>query len=697
MKHLLLLALITSCTVSTDDEGVTSKPPRTISGQVISLDGQAISGASIHVAGVTTTSDANGHFTTAPVVEADWVQFSAPGYVGRIRMGHPDYELLARLSPNPDGKIVTLAFGGDTMMGRRFFDQNDDGDRSDALVRPEQSLVDETAGLRDVIRLLQHADYTALNLETPLYPNAPLSGLPRLELYHQTKEFVFASSMSFPQALAGAGVDLLGLANNHLYDALEAGIDQTLVGLEASGFALGKSSFGAGPTQDQAWRPAVTTIAGRGESVGVTGCTTITGIEHPLDYIASENKGGAAGCDEAILASVTRKITSEVDIPIAMIHGGYEYGREPTGSVIKFSNIAREAGAKLIINHHPHVVGGFDVTGDSLTAWSLGNFIFDQTVWPTFQSYFLFVEMKDGEFFRAYAEPLMIYDYLPKGLAGPLADYIAAKAASLSSGPVYAENGAIEIGPAPVTESTKITPIETVPDGGAILQTQTVAQLSFTEHFERGEDLLWVGDFEAGLQGVAPETGPLWLTDSAAKTVGSVGAAKGAYGVTMTRSTKSKSDAVLSNKHRMLADPGQKLTLQGRMRSTGTNTITVSWYPDTKGGSRFRELFDSPVPADGNWHDFRIDLLMPASLEPGPRETLPNGLLARQKRPAVGLFFKLKSGQDAELSLDELKLIAWQEVEADALLKYPEYIRVNSAGTLSETTVAIRRPSASSD
>ena len=142
----------------------------------------------------------------------------------------------------------------------------------------------------------------------------------------------------------------------------------------------------------------------------------------------------------------------------------------------------------------------------------------------------------------------------------------------------------------------------------------------------------------------------------------------------------------------MIADPGQKLTLTGMMRSTGHNTITVSWYPDTKGGSRFRETFADPVPADGQWHRFRYDLEMPISLKPGPPEMLPGNIPGRPKRPAVGVFFKLKPGQDAEVQLDELKLIGWQDVEANVDSFYPEYTRLSVPGRLTKTVHRLPQP-----
>ena len=58
------------------------------------------------------------------------------------------------------------------------------------------------------------------------------------------------------------------------------------------------------------------------------------------------------------------------------IGGGYitVYIRGEIGAV----RAAVDAGADLVIGHHPHVLQGFEYYADTLIAHSLGNFVFDQ-------------------------------------------------------------------------------------------------------------------------------------------------------------------------------------------------------------------------------------------------------------------------------------------------------------------------------
>ena len=74
-----------------------------------------------------------------------------------------------------------------------------------------------------------------------------------------------------------------------------------------------------------------------------------------------------------------------------------------------------------------------------------GNLLFDQDVWPTFQSYLLVAHVRRGKVIRAFAEPLMLEGYRPRGIAGGVADHVAREAAGREHGPFLVEDGAMEV------------------------------------------------------------------------------------------------------------------------------------------------------------------------------------------------------------------------------------------------------------
>ena len=60
------------------------------------------------------------------------------------------------------------------------------------------------------------------------------------------------------------------------------------------------------------------------------------------------------------------------------MHNGTEYQPKPSEAQITFAHAAIDAGAKLVIGHHPHVVQPSEDYHNGLIYYSLGNFVFDQ-------------------------------------------------------------------------------------------------------------------------------------------------------------------------------------------------------------------------------------------------------------------------------------------------------------------------------
>lgn len=100
------------------------------------------------------------------------------------------------------------------------------------------------------------------------------------------------------------------------------------------------------------------------------------GLEEFIDEIKRRS-----GCGETVIVSV---------------HWGRELVDRPTLEQRKIAERFAEAGARLIIGHHPHVVQGVEEINGSLVAYSLGNFIFDSFFEDTRWSFILSVKL-DGD------------------------------------------------------------------------------------------------------------------------------------------------------------------------------------------------------------------------------------------------------------------------------------------------------------
>ncbi|MEK7481019.1 MAG: CapA family protein, partial [Patescibacteria group bacterium] len=66
------------------------------------------------------------------------------------------------------------------------------------------------------------------------------------------------------------------------------------------------------------------------------------------------------------------------DIVVVSFHFGEEYQKEPTERQRNLAHAAIDAGAKIVIGHHPHVIQPIEEYHGGVVAYSLGNFIFDQ-------------------------------------------------------------------------------------------------------------------------------------------------------------------------------------------------------------------------------------------------------------------------------------------------------------------------------
>lgn len=617
----------------------TTAPHWSISGTVIDDAGRPIPGARVRLpTGEQASSDASGAFSLQAQTPGTWVQASAPGYLPRTRAARTGDDTWIRLSPD-DGRTLRLVFGGDVMFGRRFYDTNDDGEHTDGLLSTGASVGEHRRLLAGVEPMLSDADVTVVNLETPLISDPWFDPTePRPDRFHPTKEFAFASAPEAASALAEAGVDVVALGNNHVFDALDVGLESTRKTLDNAGFG-GGGYTGFGRTPEEAWEPAI--HVARGQRIAVVACTTITGEEHPLPYVATATNGGAAHCDADTLTAAVADASARSDVVIAMIHGGFEYVSAPSERIVALSELAHAAGAHLVINHHPHVVGGLEFTpGGQLTAWTLGNLLFDQTVWPTFASYLLRVDLRDGRVVGAYLEPIILDRFRPVGVVGERADWVARGALALSEGPWVVEDGALVLDPnhRPATMIATERPDEP----GSILNLDGAcdAQRALGD---RGRDLLWTGDFEDLTADEEDVGGALWTGDGPQRRLLHDAASAGSTGVRMARTAGDADDIVLSPDHRVLVTPGQPLTAMLDVRGThGPEAVLqLSWYNDTRGASQAQTIID--LDPGESWHTVRADVVVPAN-------AVAVGYLVRLAPPASAR---------ATLDVDNALLIGW--------------------------------------
>ncbi len=209
-----------------------------------------------------------------------------------------------------------------------------------------------------VVAALKQADIAVANLECPI----ALGGEP------WPKTYVFRAHPSMALALGRSGLNAISLANNHVLDFGVAGLAETVRHVTAQGLAV----LGAGMDRAEAERPLVYDI--RGVKVALVAWVSYA----PATFAAGDARPGVAFLDD--LERMARQIEDakkQADAVIVILHGGKEYDAVPTAQQQAAARRAVDAGADLVVGHHPHVLQPAEIYKGKLIAYSLGDFVFD--------------------------------------------------------------------------------------------------------------------------------------------------------------------------------------------------------------------------------------------------------------------------------------------------------------------------------
>ncbi len=292
--------------------------------------------------------------------------------------------------PAKADRTVSCVFVGDIMLARRL----------EPLLRARGA----DACFADVAPLLHRADIAFGNLESALScGDAP----------HPQKLYNFAAAPHHAPALRTAGFDVLSLANNHVLDFGPEAIARTKALLSG----LGIKCPGAGNCEVEARRPAY--VDAQGVMVAfLCYCSVLYRGIYDITIEATRERPGVARPTVTKLKDDIAAVRKRADIVVVSIHSGMEYAQYPSALQRKWAHTAIDAGADVVVMHHPHVLQGFELYRRGLIAYSLGDFVFDKSDYSTLPSAILRVtfRVEDGhtELAGAQVIPLFISGYLPR-------------------------------------------------------------------------------------------------------------------------------------------------------------------------------------------------------------------------------------------------------------------------------------------
>ncbi|WP_265530468.1 CapA family protein [Sphingomicrobium marinum] len=264
-------------------------------------------------------------------------------------------------SPQEDfaeGTIV--AIGGDTHFGENYVGPEELGD-ADRYA----------AGLEHLRPLLSRAEYSIANFEAPLSERTP-DQLRKKDYIH------FTDPAKAVTALKAAGIDAVGLANNHSMDQGAAGLENSLAALAPSGI----DSFGIGRTLDEAAAPLIRQLPRPG---GGTITLAVFAMFEERDnyrenwpFYAEDLRPGAAPLDVDYFARQVARLRRQHDdlFIIAYPHWGSNYAwvsdeQEMLGKALI------DAGADMVIGHHSHGTQEIARYKDRWILYGIGNLYFN--------------------------------------------------------------------------------------------------------------------------------------------------------------------------------------------------------------------------------------------------------------------------------------------------------------------------------
>ena len=179
--------------------------------------------------------------------------------------------------------------------------------------------------------------------------------------------YSFRMSPSALEALKNTGFSVLSFANNHIGDFGQEAYDDTILRAKNEGLPL----IGIVPTPN-ASQLVITTQGG--VRIGWLGYTDVG----PAWMAPTDTHHGVGLLDEAQLVKDITVAQPQVDMLIISLHWGNEYETRANAHQRDIAHSAIDAGADVILGHHPHVAQEIEEYNGGVIAYSLGNFVFDQ-------------------------------------------------------------------------------------------------------------------------------------------------------------------------------------------------------------------------------------------------------------------------------------------------------------------------------
>lgn len=250
-------------------------------------------------------------------------------------------------TPEPTPRTLVLSAAGDCTLGG---DMTGASEKlfADTIYADEDPM---TYCFRNVAPIFQEDDLTIVNLEVALTDSSNRST-------NADKTFFMRGKPEYVNMLTASSIEVANIANNHINDFGNDGLEETVVHLNEAG--VGCCGF------DYVYTTEVNDL-----TVTFMGFTSWRS-------------------SEATVKSMLEQARPNCDILVASFHWGVELEYKATDAQIRMGHLAVDCGADLVLGHHPHVVNGVEVYKGVNIVYSLGNFCFGGKRNPTDKDTFIY-------------------------------------------------------------------------------------------------------------------------------------------------------------------------------------------------------------------------------------------------------------------------------------------------------------------
>lgn len=242
---------------------------------------------------------------------------------------------------------------------------------------------------------LKGADITHISNEVSFLETCPPPKPDRVGL-------TFCSDPDYIQLLETIGADVIELTGNHIKDYGEESLTYTLDLYDELGFQY----FGGGADLEDALKPAL--FEHNGNRIAFFGCNSAG----PPAVWAKESSPGALPCDADGLLEVVGKLKEDGYLPIFTFQWNEYYQPKPSTEQREDFRGAIDAGAVVVSGSQAHQPQIYELHGDGLIHYGLGNLFFDQ-MWSlaTRQEFIDLHVFYDGRYISTEVLTAMLEDY----------------------------------------------------------------------------------------------------------------------------------------------------------------------------------------------------------------------------------------------------------------------------------------------